>query len=114
MHESLIAPKPFAEFSPNEFHSYVSGMWSMPLKKGPKSGVAGLSVHRTKKGSLSVRRTKVRPFAYVTFPELKVLAERAACSQAELWNVLKVKKFFITQTRMEAEILYAKLKEMPF
>lgn len=112
----LIAPKPFSEYEAGEYHSYVSGMWQLRVKKGakPPSPAPGLSVSHTKKGALTIRRTKVRPFAYVTWPEIAALAKAAQCMQSDLWNAFKAKEFIVTQTRMEAERLYSDSKGLPW
>lgn len=113
----LIAPKPFAEYSPEDFHSYVSGMYCLRTKgkARPVSPAPGLRVSRTKAGALTVSRTaKQRAFAYVTLPELAGLAKANACGQADLWNLFKKKKYIITKTRMEAEQAYAQIKEIPW
>lgn len=115
----LIAPKPFAEYTAAEYHTYVSEMYALPAKRGTKSrspvGPApGLRVGCTKRGKLSIRRTKVRPFAYVTVAEIVALAAAATCSQTDLWNAFKSRKFIIAKDRMEAETIYSELKNMPF
>lgn len=113
----FIAPKPFAEFTPDEYHQYISDMFALPRKKGtakPSAGVAGLTVSRTKKGSLSLRKTKARTFAYVTMNELKKLADFAKVSQAEVWNLFKKKEYIIAQSRMEAEEIYSNIREIPW
>lgn len=103
----LIAPKPFAEYSPDEYHAYVSEMYSLRKKAGKTSVVPGLSVSRTKAGKLSIRKTAARAFPYVTYSELAKLAEAAKVNQSDLWQVFQAKKYIITQTRMEAEVRYA-------
>lgn len=112
----LIAPKPLTAFTPDEYHKYVSDMYALPARKGkPASPAPGLTVNRTKRGSLSVRRAaKVRPFAYATYAEVAALASAVSTSQSDIWNLLKRKEYIIATTRMEAERLYAELKEMPW
>lgn len=112
-----ISPKPFTEYTPEDFHAYVSNMFSMRTKKTsakPTSGVLGLVVSRTKKGALSLRRAKSRTFEYVTMGELVKLATHAKASQAEVWNLFKTKKYIISKDRMEAEQIYAQIKEIPW
>lgn len=113
----LIAPKPFAEFEPEEYHGYVSNMYELRIKKGsakPTSGVPGLNILRTKKGALSLRRTKARTFEYVTMSEVKKLADYAKASQADVWNLFKAKKYIMAKDRMEAEKIYAEIKDIPW
>ena len=106
-----IAPKPFAEYGPDEYHAYVSEMYGLRKKaaSGKTSVVPGLSVSRTKAGKLSIRKTKARAFPYVTYAELAKLAEAAKINQSDLWQVFQAKIYIITQTRMEAEVRYAAL-----
>ncbi len=112
----LIAPKPFAEFTADEFHVHVQAMYEVRTKRGakPVGPAPGLTVSRTKAGALSVRRTKARPFAYVTLGEIAELAKAAQTNQSDLWNLFKRRKFIIAQTRMQAENIYAELKGIPF
>lgn len=113
----LIAPKHFSAYTQDEYYAYVQSMWAMRIKKGsakPTSGVVGLTISRTKKGALSLRRTKARTFEYVTTDELTRLATFSKASQAEVWNLFKDKKYIIAKDRMEAEKLYGEIKEIPF
>lgn len=113
-----LISKPMNQFTPEEYHAYVSGMYELRTKKTsakPSSGVSGLNVSRTKKsGALSIRRTKVRAFNYVTMAEIQKLANHAKCSQADLWNLFKKKDYIIAVSRMEAEQIYARIKEIPW
>ncbi len=112
----LIAPKPFKEYTEVEFHAYVQSMYELRTK-GPaklKSPAPGLKISRTKKGVLTVKRTKVRPFAYVTRVELAALAKEAGTNQSDLWNMFKQKKYLITKDRMEAERIHADIKGLPW
>lgn len=116
---ALVASKPIGEFEPGEFHSHVSQMYHVQVKRAtpgakPKSPVPGLNVRRLKSGKLSITRTKARTFAYVTMPEVTALAEFAKCSQADLWNEFKAREFILGRDRMTCEQFYAELKEMPF
>lgn len=112
----LIAPKAISEFTPEEFHRYVSEMYQLPRGKcaagAPQvSRVPGLSITRSKTGRLVVRRNpKVRAFDYVTRSEIAALAKGKECNQADLWNAFKARKFIISGDRMEAEQIYAHLR----
>ena len=112
----LIAPKHISEFGPEEFHTYVSSMFGMRIKgkAKPLKVAPGLTVNRNKKGALSIRRAKSRPLAYITHTELTALAQELKVPQAELWNAFKAKDYIISKSRMEAEQIYAKLKELPW
>lgn len=115
--EPLIAPKPIAAFTPDEYHTYVGEMYELRQRGSskPKSPAPGLSITRTKKGELSVRRTaKTRPFAYATYAEIEALAKAAGTAQSDVWNLLKRKKFILAQTRIEAEHIYGELNNVPF
>lgn len=116
MTANWIAPKPFVEYTPDEYHSYVSSMYALRVKRGakPPSPAPGLSVCRTKAGALSLRKTKARTFCYVTLPEIAALAKVVGCGQADLWNLFKKKEYVIAKTRMEAERIYADINEIPW
>lgn len=117
MRTVLISGKHVTEYTPADYHAHVTDMHQMRTKgkaAKPAGPAPGLAVSRTKKGALSIRRTKARAFAYVTYKEIEALAKAAQCSQAELWQAFKAKEFIITQTRMEAEQRYADIKEIPW
>lgn len=119
MNQSLnyIAPKSVHEFTPDEYHAYVGGMYALRVKRGAKAAgpAPGLSVTRTKKGALTVRRQpKQRAFDYVTLPEIAALAKEQNCGQADLWNMFKLREYIIAKDRMEAEQMYANIKEIPW
>ena len=101
--------KPMNTFAPEDYVELVRGMYSLRQKgaKKPASPAPGLSITRNKKGALTLRRSKARTFAYVTFPELAALAASAQTNQSDLWNLFKAKKYIIAQTRMDAERAYA-------
>lgn len=105
----LIAPKSVHEFEPDEYYTYVSEQYALRTKgrAKPVSPAPGLTVNRTKAGKLSVRRSKVRTFEYVTWTEIEKLAAAVKCSQSELWQVLKAKNYIIAKDRMEAEKIHA-------
>lgn len=112
----LISKKPFCEFSPEEYTDFVRSMYSLRTKgrAKPASPAPGLSVNRTKKGTLSVRRSKARAFEYVTMREIAELAKALPASQADIWNMFKLKKYIIAKDRLEAERIYAETKEIPW
>lgn len=114
----LIAPKPFSAYSPEEYHAYVTVMYGLRTKARstkPASPVQGISITKTKKGTLGVRRMeKGRPFAYVTYPEIAALAKHHGVPQSDLWNAFKAKDYIVTKTRMEAEKLYAEIQGIPW
>lgn len=119
MNDVLIAPKSIWDFVAEEYYTYVCEMHELRVKgsRAPKARgptVSGLSVSRTKKGALSIRKSKARTFAYVTFDEIAKLAASAKCSQSELWQLFKAKKYLVTRSRMEAEQIYADIKEIPW
>lgn len=104
-----LISKPMLQFTPDEYAAHVSSMYSLRQKgtKKPASPAPGLTVSRNKKGALTVRRSKTRAFAYVTFPELAALAAAVQTNQSDMWNLFKQKKYIIAQTRMDAERAYA-------
>lgn len=66
---------------------------------------------RTKTGKLSIKRSKVRTFEYVTHPEMAALAKHAGTTQAELWTAFKERNFIIAKDRLAAEHVYSTTKE---
>lgn len=114
----MIAPKHISEFTPEEYHGFVSAMYGLRTKRGTAkapSPVPGLTVTRTKTGALSVKRLKKqRAFDYVTMAEIGILAKAHGTGQADLWNMFKKRKFLITKDRMEAEHIYAELQQIPW
>ena len=80
----------------------------------PASAVSGLSISKSKKGALTVRRAKGRAFAYVTFPEIAALSKATGYAQSDLWNMFKQKGYIVTKDRMEAERIYADVQSLPF
>lgn len=114
MIEILISPKPFTEYSAEEYHEYIRSMYALPKAKSGKLPAQSLTLKRTKKGALSIRRTKNRPFAYVTMSELATLATAVGASQTEAWNAFKKKGFIIAKDRLDAERIYGSIKEIPF
>lgn len=111
----LIAPKHVTEFSPGEYHTYVSAMYELPAK--PKSAkpriVDGLSVTVAKDGAIKVRRGKARTFDYVTFSELEAFARALGLFQSDIWNAFKARGFVIARTRIEAERTHAAAPKSP-
>lgn len=116
LHDVLVAPMPFAEFESGAWKTYVNSMYEVRTRgrTRPTAPAKGLSVSRTKRGALSIRRTRTRSFCYVTYAEITELAAAVPCSQADLWQAFKAKDYIIKQTRMECERIYADLKAMPF
>lgn len=114
----LIAPKHVTEYGEQEYYDYVSGMYelrqkgSKPAKaKGPAQGI---TLSRTKKGALSIRHNKKqRPFAYILQLEMEALCSEQNCTFAELWNAFKAKGFLVAKDKMEAEQIYANIKQVP-
>lgn len=114
----LIANKPFRDYTPEDYHIYIKSMYQI-RQKGSKpkkpSFAEGLALSRTKKGALSLRlNKKKRPFLFVLDAEITALAAGYGFMQAEVWNLFKARKFIIAKTRMEAEHIYANLKEIPW
>jgi hypothetical protein len=75
----------------------------------PKPPAPGLNVHRTKKGTLGLKRSKGRAFPYVTFNEIAGIAKQLEMNQSDIWNLFKQKAYIVAKDRLEAEGMYAKL-----
>jgi hypothetical protein len=115
---TLISGKPVSEFSPDEYYAAVTAMYEQRTRASrtkPQSHAPGLTLSRTKKGALSVRRSaKTRAFAYVTLAEVTALAKALSATQAEVWTFFKLKKYIIAKDRMEAERIYSEINEIPW
>lgn len=106
----LIAPRHVSEFSPDDYHAYVTDMYQLRTKgRKPVSPAPGLTVSKTKSGKLSIRRSKQRSFDYVTMSELAGLARSAEISQADLFNAFKKREFVIGKDRLDCERIYAEI-----
>lgn len=103
-----IAPKAFEDFTPEEYHAYVSGMYYL---KPSKSVSTGLNVKRLKSGKLSITRRKPRTFAYVTYVEVEEFAQRLGATQTEIWNAFRERDFILAKSRLEAENIYTSLQD---
>lgn len=119
MTKPLVAPKPFNQFTPEEFHAHVKAMYEERKKassKPKKSSFAeGLTLKRTKKGALSITRAKKkRGFAYVLESEIAALAKGYGFTYTETWNAFKAKNFIIAKGRMEAEKIHADIIGIPW
>lgn len=116
----LISPKSFSDHSPEEFHAHVKSMYEL-RQKGSKPSVKkpsfaeGLTLKRTKTGKISITRSsKKRHFEFVLDIEIVALAKGYGFTQAETWNAFRAKKYIIARTRLEAEKIYADIKDIPW
>ncbi len=113
-----LISKPFKSFTPEEFHQHVKDMYELRVKgtKAKKPSFAdGLTLSRTKKGLVSIRlNKKKRSFEYVLDMEIDALAKGHGMTKSEVWNAFKAKKFVIAKTRIEAEEIYADIKDIPW
>lgn len=117
MKPPLISPRPVGEFTPDEYHSYVTEMFQLRTKGStkPRSPVPGVSISRLKSGKLSLRRTaKTRAFAYVLRSEIIALAKHMKLPQSDVWNVFVRAKWIIAASRLEAEQIYATQEGIPW
>lgn len=112
-----LISKPIKEFTPDEYHAHVKSMYA--LRKEPKvkadSKTPGLKLKRTKKGALSITRTKkTRAFDYVLKSELDFFASTGEYSLQDLWVAFKQKSYIIAETKMEAERINASILGIPW
>lgn len=124
----LISPKHFRDFTPEEYQAYVKTFYEERTSRGPKvrggrinlvktkpqSFAEGLKLKRLKSGVLSISRTKKRSSAYVTYAEIEAMSKGYGFSQAEVWNAFRLKHFIIARTLEEAEVIMAKIAEIPW
>lgn len=115
MKQPLISPKPFQEYSPEEYHRYVSEMYEL-RQKGSKPKVAkvaaGISLSLTKKGKLSIRCS--RKFKYITDAEMAALAKEKELPINQIWLAFKAKDFIMTKTKEEAQRIAADIGSIPW
>lgn len=114
-----LITKPLNQWTPEEYHAFVKGMYQERAKAASKSKkpsfAAGLTLSRTKKGALSLRlNKKLRPFQFILDSEIDALAVGYAVPKAEVWNLFKARKFIIAKTRMDAERTYANINNIPW
>lgn len=110
----LVAPRPFEEFTPEEYHSYVESMHGLRIKRKKASPAEGLSVSRTKKGSVSIRKSKTRAFNYVLRSEIEALAMANGFKVGEVWNAFVTKQYLIVESRLEAERINNERSDIPW
>lgn len=88
----LLSPKPFSEFTPEEYHTYICSMYHKPEKQESKS-VKVLPPYEwklTPKGALSV--TVNRTDKSLTRAEIDQLAKESGRPLNEVWNYLTIKR----------------------
>lgn len=91
----LLSPKPFNEFTPEEFHAYVKSLNKpkeyVSTKKEQKE--LKVRVKRKKDGSLSIVTKRSPP--YVTDKEFEAISVESAIPKAELFLAFKERCFTI-------------------
>ncbi len=86
----LLSPKPFAEYSPQEYLLYVKGMYREPRNKEGKI-VRDVSFRINDKGThiITVRNRKPK---WISKAEIRILAEEAGVPQNIMWQTVRRKK----------------------
>src|SRR3990167_5926841 len=102
-----LISKPFKEFTPEEYHAHVKGMYALRKVAKPKKApgpAPGLSVKLTKKGAISIARAKkTRAFDYVLKAEIDALAQ-----------AIKQKGYIVADNKMDAERTHASILGVPW
>lgn len=111
----LLAPKRLQEFSPDEYKTYIEGLYfkpepkrSVPKKKALKDFKVRAKIK--KKGGLSLV-TKRNP-KYITQEEFSAILTKLSLKQDELFLWLKETGFLIA-THEEAERIAKQIKDIP-
>lgn len=85
----LLSPKPFSEFLPAEFRSYVRGLKEIP-EKGKKKPVKEVSWSKNKKGTLSVKVKRIPKV--ITPEEIAQIARESETEERLIWIKISAKK----------------------
>lgn len=113
-----LISEPFETFTPESFHKHVTEMHELRQRgsKPVKPQVAeGLTLSRTKKGALSVRRNKnKRAWDFVTRAEIEALAKDFGAPLNEVWALFSAKKYVIANDKLEAERINITQGEIPW
>src|SRR3990167_1088581 len=113
-----LISKPFKEFTPEEYHAHVKGMYALRKVAKPKKApgpAPGLSVKLTKKGAISIARAKkTRAFDYVLKAEIDALAQASKLPLQDLWTAFKQKGYIVADNKMDAERTHASILGVPW
>lgn len=83
----LISPKPFSEYSPEEYLTYIKSLYREPERAAPP---ADYSVHVNKKGTPVIRINRKPKF--LTSAEVSLIAEEISWTLQDLWMLIAKKK----------------------
>jgi hypothetical protein len=99
----LLSPKPFSEYSPDEYHGYIRSLNRPRVFTSSKKDQRDLKVRvtRLKKGTLSIV-TKRSPL-YVTEKEIEKISEKSEIPQSEIYIALMARGFKIYPDHRTAE-----------
>lgn len=101
----LLSPKPFGDYSPNEFREYVRSLYRVKEKAAPKKKTNAektVRAKRKKKGGLSL--VTLRKPKYITDAEFRIIAEELKTPLNLLFIELKELSVRIAEHReIEAE-----------
>jgi hypothetical protein len=90
----LLSPKPFGEYSPEEFRTYVQSLYKEPVRSVPKEFSASL----TKKGTLTLRVTRDPKF--LEPKEVDAIAESIGWTKQETWLAVIKRKITIRRSNV--------------
>lgn len=87
----LLSPKPFLEYSPEDFKNYVRSLYFKKQKKTPTIKIKKvLSIHLTKTGRVSL--TVKRDPKFITRAEIERLAQEHNIEERLIWLRVRDKK----------------------
>jgi tRNA G26 N,N-dimethylase Trm1 len=110
----LLSPKVFAEYTPEEYHSYIKSLHKVREYVSTKKEQKDLKVRakRKKDGTLSIVTKRSPP--YVTEKEIEKISAESSIPQSELFLVLRERGFFVTGTHRDAARISGEIAEFPF
>lgn len=113
----LLSPKPFGDFTPQEFFEYVKGLYKVPIKKGPKpkpvkAKPLELEIKFNRKGHIHV--TCRRSWKWVTMLELEHFGVVLKVPINELFLLVKKRNYVVCKDAAEALSIETQIKEIPF
>ena len=91
----LLSPKPFADFTPEEYKAYVVSLYQAPPAPPPK---ADYTASVNKKGTLTLRINRVPKF--LTFSEALDIAKGFVLPYQDVVMLLKKKKIELRQNEL--------------
>jgi hypothetical protein len=101
--KKLLSSKLFIEFTPEEYHEYIKGLFKERVRKETKKKkgarkILKVTAKKKKDGSLSLRTRRNPP--YLTEGEFDLLSREHGIKKNELFLLLKEKRFILTKEHL--------------